>query len=243
VVSARVIIVEDEFMIGLDVSQQLADAGFEVVGPATSVRKALRLVAQRGCDIAVLDINLGGETSEPIARKLRASGKPLVVLTGYSTDNLRPWCHDATTLTKPLRIADLVEALRQAITMGMERIPALIWSSPPDGTIEDLNPRWLAYFDLPMEDAVGDGWTAIIHPDERAELLAKWDTAVRTGTPYEATARLRRYDGEYHWFIARANRARDGRGHIIRWSGTCIEAGEPQEGQPMVKVQNYRRGR
>jgi DNA-binding response OmpR family regulator len=73
-------------MIGLDISQQLADAGFEIVGPAMSVAKALRLVGQAGCDIAVLDVNLGGETCEPVARKLRESGKPFVVLTGYSAE-------------------------------------------------------------------------------------------------------------------------------------------------------------
>jgi len=112
-------------MIGLDISQQLADAGFEVVGPATSVAKALRLVDQRGCDIAVLDINLGGETSEAVAGKLRASGKPFVVLTGYAAANLLPWCHEVTILTKPPRIADLIAALRQTITMGMPQTPAL----------------------------------------------------------------------------------------------------------------------
>jgi DNA-binding response OmpR family regulator len=112
-VSVRVLVVEDEFMIGLDISEQLAEAGFEIVGPAPSVAKALRLVAEPGCDVAVLDVNLGSETSEPIARKLRASGKPFVVLTGYSTDNQRPWFHDATILTKPSHIADLVAALRK----------------------------------------------------------------------------------------------------------------------------------
>jgi DNA-binding response OmpR family regulator len=99
-------------MIGLDIGEQLAEAGFEVVGPAPSVAKALRLVAEPGCDVAVLDVNLGSETSEPIARKLRASGTPFVVLTGYSTDQ-RPWFHDATILTKPSQIADLVAALRK----------------------------------------------------------------------------------------------------------------------------------
>jgi CheY-like chemotaxis protein len=113
-VSVRVLVVEDEFMIGLDISEQLAEAGFEVVGPALSVAKALRLVAEPGCDVAVLDINLGsGETSGPIARKLRASGTPFVVVTGYSVDNLPPWFHDAIIVTKPYRIADLVSALRK----------------------------------------------------------------------------------------------------------------------------------
>ena len=112
--SVRVLVVEDEFMIGLDIGQQLADAGFEVVGPAPSVSKALKLFGQPGCDVAVLDVNLGGgETSEAIAGKLRACGKPFVVLTGYSTDNLRPWFGDAAILTKPPRIAELIAALRK----------------------------------------------------------------------------------------------------------------------------------
>jgi DNA-binding response OmpR family regulator len=97
-------------MIGLDVSQQLASAGYEVVGLATSVRKALGLEPR--CDVAVLDVNLGQETSEMVARKLRASGKPFVVLTGYSAENLAPPFNDATILTKPARMDDVLAAVR-----------------------------------------------------------------------------------------------------------------------------------
>jgi len=150
-VSVRVLVVEDEFMIGLDIGQQLADAGFEVVGPAPSVAKALRLVGERGCDVAVLDVNLGCETSEPVAGQLRASGKPFVVLTGYSTDHLRPWYQNATVLTKPPRIADLVAALRQAIT-GMEEtisvgrrvgVPQSALVGPFRGPYGGRGRRWL----------------------------------------------------------------------------------------------------
>jgi DNA-binding response OmpR family regulator len=109
-VSARVLVVENEFMIGLDVSQHLASAGYEVVGLATSVRKALRL--EPTCDVAVLDVNLDGETSEPVARKLHASGKPFVVLTGYSPDNLAPSYNDATILTKPHDLDEVLAAVR-----------------------------------------------------------------------------------------------------------------------------------
>lgn len=108
--SARVLVVEDEFMIGLDVSQQLAAAGYEIVGLATSVRKALRL--EPGCDVAVLDVNLGSETCERVVQKLRESGKPFVVLTGYSPDNLASSFSDATILTKPPCMADVVAAVR-----------------------------------------------------------------------------------------------------------------------------------
>jgi DNA-binding response OmpR family regulator len=112
--TARVLVVEDEFFIALDIGQQLAEAGFEVVGPAPSVAKALRLVAEPGCDAAILDINLGGETSEPVAQKLRESDTPFIVLSGYSTDSL-PWFGGATVLSKPLRMDDLVAALRGCI--------------------------------------------------------------------------------------------------------------------------------
>jgi DNA-binding response OmpR family regulator len=111
-VSVRVLVVEDEFMIGLDVSQHLASAGYEVVGLATSVARALRLEPR--CDVAVLDVNLGGETCEPVAQKLRASGKPFVVLTGYSPDSLQSFS-DAIILTKPPCIADLLTAVRGCV--------------------------------------------------------------------------------------------------------------------------------
>jgi DNA-binding response OmpR family regulator len=97
-------------MIGLDVSQHLASAGYDVVGLATSVQKALRLEPK--CDVAVLDVYLGRETSEPIARKLRECGKPFVVLTGYFADNLGSAFKDATILTKPPSMDDVLAAVR-----------------------------------------------------------------------------------------------------------------------------------
>jgi DNA-binding response OmpR family regulator len=115
--SVRVLVVEDEFMIALDISQQLAAAGFEVVGPAKSVAKALGLVAEPGCDVAILDLNLGGETSESVARKLRALGKPFIILSGYSTDDPLQWLNGATVLRKPLPMCDLLAAIRACVDM------------------------------------------------------------------------------------------------------------------------------
>src|SRR5258708_1573750 len=97
----RVLVVEDEPIIALDIRQQLDDAGSEVLGPVTSVANALQLIAEPGCDVAVLNVNLGSETSEPIAQKLQASGKPFVVLSGYPTDNLAPSLKGATFLRLP----------------------------------------------------------------------------------------------------------------------------------------------
>jgi DNA-binding response OmpR family regulator len=111
----RVLVVEDEPIIALDIRKQLANAGFEVLGPATSVANALPLVAEPGCDVAVLNVNLGNETSEPIARKLQASGKPFVVLSGYCRDDLPPSFNGATFLAKPVLADELVAAVRACI--------------------------------------------------------------------------------------------------------------------------------
>jgi len=78
------------------------------------VANALLFVAEPGCDVAVLNVKLGDETSEPIARKLQASGKPFVVLSGYSTDDLPPSFNGATFLAKPAPIVEVVAAVRRA---------------------------------------------------------------------------------------------------------------------------------
>jgi DNA-binding response OmpR family regulator len=112
IVTTRIVVVEDEFLIGLDISQQLSAAGFEVVALATSVDKARHLLARETFDVAILDINLGGETAEPVACDLRAAGKPFILLTGYSAEKTFPWSRGAAVLTKPPRIADLIAAIR-----------------------------------------------------------------------------------------------------------------------------------
>ena len=111
--SIRILVVEDDPLIAHDTSKQLADAGFKVVGPARSVPTALKLVAE--CDAAVLDFKLGDEISEPIARKLKASGKPFVILSGYSKDYLQPLFDGATILLKPSHLADLLAALHRCV--------------------------------------------------------------------------------------------------------------------------------
>jgi DNA-binding response OmpR family regulator len=112
----RVLVVEDEPIIALDIRRQLANAGFEVLGPATSVASALLFVAEPGCDVAILNVNLGNETSEPIARKLQASGKPFVVLSGYPMDVLPPSFSGATFITKPVPMTELLAAVRGCIS-------------------------------------------------------------------------------------------------------------------------------
>lgn len=114
--STRVLVVEDDALIALDIARQLEDAGFRVVGPAVSVSRALRLMQDQGCDIAVLDVNLGrNETSVPVARELRARSTPFIVLSGYMREQHPAELQGAPVLSKPASPSELVAMLRSCV--------------------------------------------------------------------------------------------------------------------------------
>ncbi len=111
----RVLVVEDEPLIAFDVADHLRDAGFEVIGPAASVSAALKLLESGGCDLAVLDVNLGRETAAPIADVLNRKSLPFVALSGYSSDQLPEIFQRAPLLTKPVDPKKLVSVLRRCL--------------------------------------------------------------------------------------------------------------------------------
>jgi DNA-binding response OmpR family regulator len=113
--TVRVLVVEDEFLIALEISAQLADAGYAVVGPATSVAEALALISNPGCDMALLDVNLGNEFSGPVAAELKARVVPFVVLSGYREQTLTEDFSGAEIVGKPFRPSDLLMACKRCI--------------------------------------------------------------------------------------------------------------------------------
>jgi len=107
----RVLIVEDEGFIALDMESALTDAGCEIVGIAASVNKALKILDEKCCDAVILDANLGGEDTAPIASALRARRIPFLVVSGY--ERPRPGVFaDAPFLAKPFTSLALVESVR-----------------------------------------------------------------------------------------------------------------------------------
>jgi PAS domain S-box-containing protein len=111
----RVLVVEDEALVAIEITHALTRAGFDVVGPARSVRAAIQFLKCSGCDAAVLDINLGGETSEAIAIELTANETPFVTLSGYSPEQHHPVFAGAPALRKPLQLQLLIAELSKCI--------------------------------------------------------------------------------------------------------------------------------
>jgi AmiR/NasT family two-component response regulator len=109
----RVLVVEDEFLIALDVEDALRELGCEVVGPVATVAQALAVLADpAGCDLAVLDVRLAEGSTAPLAQALSRQGIPFVVLTGYDRSQLsEPALREAVLLGKPLQRKSLKLAL------------------------------------------------------------------------------------------------------------------------------------
>jgi PAS domain S-box-containing protein len=121
---------------------------------------------------------------------------------------------------------DLEKALNEAkkseahLRKIIDTIPTFAWCGLPDGSKEFFNQRWHDYTGLSLEEAHGWGWKVTIHPDDLELLLDKWFKIIASGEPGEIEARVRRFDGEYRWFLFRTVPVRDDQGKIVRWHGT-----------------------
>ena len=122
--------------------------------------------------------------------------------------------------------------LSQAQLRNMiDTIPALAWSCFPDGTTEFLNKRWVEYTGLSQQEATGAGWERSIHPEDRVELSSSWKAILASRRSGQAEARLRGVDGQYRWFLFRAEPFRDEHGVLIRWYGTITDIEELKHAQ------------
>jgi CheY-like chemotaxis protein len=104
-----VLVVEDEFIIALELQAVLADAGAKVIGPAHSVSEAMDLLGARPA-CAILDLRLGREPITPVARELRRLAIPFIFYTGQPREELSDW-PDIPLLSKPAPAAAVVGAL------------------------------------------------------------------------------------------------------------------------------------
>src|SRR5215813_12569058 len=105
----------------------------------------------------------------------------------------------------------------------IDTIPALVWCGLPDVSKEFFNQRWHDYTGLSPEEAHGWGWKVTIHPDDIEKLIDTWSTFVASGEPGAVEARIRRFDGQYRWFLFRAEPLRDEHGNVVNWYGISTD--------------------
>jgi PAS domain S-box-containing protein len=157
-------------------------------------------------------------TRKPLEMKYRCpvTRSWLRVYLSPTRDGIAVFFHEDTESTQ-LHEEEELRAL-------VDAIPHFVWISRPDGSTQYSNRQWCDYTGSTSEPIQGDEWLQFIHPDDRQRIQETWQTAVRTGTPYEVAHRIQNgRTGDYRWFLARALPIRDEAGQITRWFGTCTD--------------------
>jgi PAS domain S-box-containing protein len=112
----KILVVEDEALVGLGLAAMLENAGFDVIGPVGDLHMAMALLDQHACMLAILDINLAhGETSAPLAERLKRSGIPFLVTSGDLPIPGKGIFGSAPGLPKPVGARALVAAVQEAL--------------------------------------------------------------------------------------------------------------------------------
>jgi PAS domain S-box-containing protein len=119
----RVLVIEDEPLVAMDLESSLTAAGCEVVGTAGTLREARALCADAQCDAALVDVNLAGHPVDELAVTLTKRNIPFAFVTGYGRDALPPGFRDAVVLTKPFEQTGLVATVELLVYQAAGVIP------------------------------------------------------------------------------------------------------------------------
>jgi CheY-like chemotaxis protein len=115
----RILIVEDEFLIAMELEDLLTGMGHRIVGPASRMSEAMEFALGADIDFAVLDINIAGTQSFPVADILRERGIPFVFASGYGSDGLMDGYRHEATLRKPYEPREIRRAIERAFPAGL----------------------------------------------------------------------------------------------------------------------------
>ena len=112
----RILVIEDEPLLAMEMATMLSDAGFEPVGPAFTLEEAMRVAVKRDFDGVLLDANLGGKPVDELASLLTRANIPFAFVTGYGREGLPKAFASASLLSKPFSVTALVETVRNLIS-------------------------------------------------------------------------------------------------------------------------------
>jgi PAS domain S-box-containing protein len=126
-------------------------------------------------------------------------------------------------LTEHKQIEDQLRQSQAYLRLLTESLPQLVWTCSPDGECDYLSAQWVRYTGVPESKQLGYAWLNQLHPDDRKETIGAWRLAVKEKTPFDAEYRIRRSDGIYRWFKARALPLHDVEGKMFKWFGASMD--------------------
>ena len=157
-----------------------------------------------------------------------------------TTGEVVRWFGTNTDVTELRHLQTQLAASEEEQRIQAESIPQQVWTARPDGTVDFYNHRTAAYLGEAMEKNGAAHWLSFVHPDDRATMQERWQAAIASQRYYEAEFRLRRYDGQYRWFLGQAQARRAPGGHILKWYGTNTDVHQQRQLQEQVLASQAR---
>jgi formate hydrogenlyase transcriptional activator len=140
-----------------------------------------------------------------------------------------------TDITEQRQAEAVIRQQEAELRKVVDTIPALVWSTLPDGSNTYVNKRFVEYTGSSPEQTAGSGWQALIHPDDLDRHAGKWMEAIATGKPLENELRSRRSDGQYRWQLDRGVPLRDEDGNIVKWYGVTTDIEDRKRAEEKIR--------
>jgi PAS domain S-box-containing protein len=134
---------------------------------------------------------------------------------------------------------DEIKQSEDRLRLVIDTIPTLVWRAGPDGVPDFLNQTALDYTGLSLDQSK-TGWPRAFHPDDKKGMLVKWAAIWESGMPGGLEARLRRFDGEYRWFLFQAVPLRDESGNIVKWYGSSTDIEDRKRAEEALRESEQR---
>jgi PAS domain S-box-containing protein len=117
-------------------------------------------------------------------------------------------------------------------------VPDMLWMTDADGSASYFGRRYQAYTGMSMRALLGFGWKESLHPEDWERVEQAWSDSIRTEDSYEVEYRIKRADGVFRWFVARAIPIHDSNGKIIQWLGSATDIDELKRTERALRRSN-----
>lgn len=129
----------------------------------------------------------------------------------------------------------LLQASEQRYISLAETVPVGIFRTDAEGNATYLNNRWCEIAGLDPESAIGSGWLAALHPEDRDRVVTKWYKSAQENSPFQLEYRFQRPDGQVTWVYGQAEAERDANGQIIGYAGTLTDISDRKQAEQQLQ--------
>jgi PAS domain S-box-containing protein len=147
------------------------------------------------------------------------------------------WYCVLTDIEDRKRTEETLRSRERQLRLVVDSIPALISIRTATGEVEMVNRQCVDYTGMTLDQL--KNWPEAIHPDDRADTMARWEHSIKSGNPLDAEVRARRADGVYRWFHCRALPMRDIEGRIISWYTLYVDIEDRKRAEEALRASEH----